>query len=63
MSDYRVYCYDGADKVWAADWIQAADDAAALESAQCINDALTLEIWQGARLVASFSRDTVAQAA
>ena len=63
MSDYRVYCYDGADKVWAADWIQAASDAAALESAQCIRDALKLEVWQGARLVASFSRNAVAHAA
>ena len=63
MSDYRVYCFDGVDRVWAADLIQAASDAAALESAQCISDALKLEVWQGARLVASFSRDASGQAA
>jgi hypothetical protein len=57
MSDYRIYCFDGADKVWAADWIKAASDAAALESARTINDAIKLEVWQGSRLVASFSRD------
>lgn len=57
MSDYRIYCFDGIDRVWAADWIQAASDADALQSAQSISDARKLEVWQGARLVASFSRD------
>jgi hypothetical protein len=61
MSDYRVYCYDGADKVWAADWIQAADDVAAVQSAQCISEAMKLEVWQGRRFVASFSRDAGGQ--
>jgi hypothetical protein len=62
MSDYRIYCFDGADKVWA-DGIKAASDHAALESARTINHAIKLEVWQGSRLVASFSRDCGAQAA
>ena len=62
MSDYRIYCFDGVDRVWAADWIQAASDADALESACSISEAMKLEVWQGPRLVASYSRDGDAQA-
>jgi hypothetical protein len=57
VSDYRVYCFDGVDRVWAADWIQAATDAAAIDSARSITDAMKLEVWQDPRLVATFSRD------
>ena len=51
MSAYRVYCLDGAGKVWAAEWIEAEDDSAALAAAREINGAIRYEIWEGQRLV------------
>ena len=57
MSAYRVYCLDGAGKVWAAEWIEAADDAAALESARGFSKAVKCEVWQGQRLVGRVNPD------
>jgi hypothetical protein len=51
MPAYRVYCLDGAGKVWAAEWIEAEDDAAAIESARQFNTAVRCEVWNGQRLV------------
>ena len=51
MPAYRVYCLDGAGKVWAAEWIEAADDAAALNSARQFKSAVRCEVWQSQRLV------------
>jgi hypothetical protein len=52
MVAYRVYCLDGAGKVWAAEWIEAEDDSAAIESAKRFNGAVRCEVWQSQRLVA-----------
>ena len=51
MPAYRVYCLDGAGKVWAAEWIEAEDDAAAIEFARQFNTAVRCEVWNGQRLV------------
>jgi hypothetical protein len=51
MTAYRVYCLDGAGKVWAARWIDAADDSAALDAARRLHEAVECEVWQGQRLV------------
>jgi hypothetical protein len=51
MPAYRVYCLDGAGKVWAAEWIEADDDAAATDSARQFKTAVCCEVWQGQRLV------------
>jgi len=51
MPAYRVYCLDGAGKVWAAEWIEAADDSSALDSARQFKSAVRCEVWQGQRLV------------
>jgi hypothetical protein len=51
MPSYRVYCLDGAGKVWAAEWIEADDDAAALEAARQFTKAVQCEVWQGQRVV------------
>jgi hypothetical protein len=51
MPAYRVYCLDGAGRVWAAEWIEAEDDAAATKSARQFKTAVRCEIWQGQRLV------------
>lgn len=51
MPAYRVYCLDGAGKVWAAEWIEAGDDATAMDSARQFKSAVRCEVWQGQRLV------------
>lgn len=51
MPAYRVYCLDGAGKVWAAEWIEADSDHAALDAARRFADAVRCEVWLGERLV------------
>jgi hypothetical protein len=51
MPSYRIYCLDGAGKVWAAEWIEAEDDNAALEAARQFTKAVQCEVWQGQRVV------------
>jgi hypothetical protein len=51
MPNYRVYCYDGAGKLWVADWVEAADDEAAMTAARGISVAVKCEVWQRDRLV------------
>ena len=51
MPAYRVYCLDGAGKVWAAEWIEADSDSAALDAARRFTDAVRCEVWLGERLV------------
>ena len=51
MPAYRVYCLDGAGKVWAAEWVEAEDDSAALELARRFEEAVRCEVWHGQRLV------------
>ena len=57
MLAYRVYCLDGAGKVWAAEWIEAADDAAALKAARRFDQAVRCEVWHGQRLVGRVEPD------
>jgi len=59
MPSYRVYCYDGAGKLWVADSIEAADDAAALAEARAMKVAIKCEVWERDRLVGTVetSRD------
>lgn len=56
MSDpiktYRVYCYDGANTVVTADWIEAASDDDAVAKAKAAGFGSKCEIWDGRRLVA-----------
>ena len=51
MLTYRVYCLDGAGKVWAAEWIEADSDSAALDAARRFAGAVHCEVWRGERLV------------
>jgi hypothetical protein len=52
VSDYRLYCLDGVNKVASADWIEADDDQTAIEAATERHDGHECEVWQGQRLVA-----------
>ena len=44
-------------KVWAAEWIDAANDAAALASARGFSKAVHCEVWQGQRLIGRVDPD------
>ena len=55
MPNYRVYCYDGAGKLWVADWIEAATDAEALADARTMTSAVKCEVWQRERLVGTIA--------
>lgn len=52
MATYRLYCLDGVDKVASAEWIEAADDQAAMGTAEGLRSGRKCELWQGSRLVA-----------
>ncbi len=52
MSAYRLYHIDGGGRFSAAEWIEAEDDAAAIEAARAVNKSIAGELWQGQRFVA-----------
>lgn len=53
MPAYRLYHLDGAGRVDSAEWLEAADDSAAIEQAMKIPmKAVTAELWQGKRRLA-----------
>jgi hypothetical protein len=51
VGHYRVYCLDGANKVASAEWIEAANDAAAINVVREQWDGHKCEIWEQQRLV------------
>lgn len=65
MASYRLYCMDGVGHIGLAEWIEADSDVAAIAEAHRVRgEALNCEVWQGSRLVASFSRrDPIAELA
>lgn len=52
MPTYRLYRLDGAGKISAADWIEAADDEAARRQVETGAESAAYEIWDRKRLVA-----------
>lgn len=53
MTDYRVYCLDGAGRIGMAEWIKADSDEGAITEARRLRpDAYICEIWERQRLVA-----------
>jgi len=56
MSDpqkkYRVYCYDAANKMVTADWIEAPSDEEVIARVEAAGFGTKCEIWEGKRLVA-----------
>jgi hypothetical protein len=54
LPTYRLYRLDGAGKIVAAGWIEAADDDEAVREAQSQTTAAggTFELWERNRLVA-----------
>jgi hypothetical protein len=54
MQRYRFYCLGADGRIALADWIDAPDDAAAIESVrQLKHGARRCEIWEHQRLVAA----------
>ena len=56
MAQYRLYCFDGADKVWAAEWIEAGSDEEAIYAARTLETGVKCEVCEGNRLVATIAR-------
>ena len=59
MPAYRLYHLDGAAKVASAEWIEAAEDSAAIEQARLKCASRRGELWQRNRLVARLTKGTV----
>jgi hypothetical protein len=57
MSEYRLYCLDGGNRIHQAEWISAENDDDAIRQARELKrNAVTCEVWQGKRLVVTLRR-------
>jgi len=54
---YRICCFDGANAIVTADWIEAASDEEAIAKAQARGFGTKCEIWEGSRLVVSLEEE------
>jgi len=52
LPSYRLYRLDGAGKIVGAEWVEAADDAAAEQDARNRGLPVACEMWDRNRLVA-----------
>jgi hypothetical protein len=50
--NYRVYCYDGLNKVVSAEWVEAQSDQEAIALIEAKYPNYECELWEGRRLVA-----------
>jgi hypothetical protein len=53
MTTYRAYRLDPRRRIQSGTWLDAPNDAAAVDQAEelCDEDAPTIELWQATRLV------------
>ena len=51
MAEYRLYQLDGVDRVCAGEWIEAENDAAAIEAVRALCKSVDCELWQGDRFI------------
>jgi len=56
VKHYRVYCFDGGSRIINADWIEAENDAEALQAAKNAYDCFRIEVWDRDRLVGRYQR-------
>ena len=54
---YRIYCLDIERRIVSGDWLEAADDAAAIARAEAMDFGNKCEIWDGTRLVAQLEQE------
>jgi hypothetical protein len=52
VTSYRLYRLDGAGKITNAEWIEADEDAAAVEQVRALKRKGMCELWDRNRLVA-----------
>jgi hypothetical protein len=52
VTNYRIYCLDGSNKVASAGWLEADCDEDAMEQVRERHDGFKCEVWDGQRLVA-----------
>jgi hypothetical protein len=52
MAHYRLYCLDPTARIRTGEWIEADDDAQAIEIAHAMNPTADCELWLGSRKVA-----------
>jgi hypothetical protein len=57
MTDYRLYCVDGAGKITSAEWIDAKNDDEALAIARAQKRSVACELWERDRLVGEVDGD------
>ena len=53
MAVYKLFCFDGAGKLWVDDWIEVATDEEAVAAARAVKDAVKCEVWRQNQLVAT----------
>ena len=51
MGNFRLYRLDGAGKIASAEWLDADDEAQALDLARGLNAATTVEVWNRNKLI------------
>jgi hypothetical protein len=51
MTDYRLYCMDGAGHIGSGEWMQAGSDDEALAIVRAKKLLVSCELWDGNRLV------------
>ncbi|MCW3797126.1 hypothetical protein OMW55_04805 [Sphingomonas sp. BN140010] len=53
MGDYRVYCTDADNRIVSAYWVDAADEAGAVQAVEDQGHLFACEVWQGTRRIAT----------
>lgn len=56
MQEFRVYWFDGEGHVVQAEWIEAADEEAAIDRVRARNREAEWELWQGRNRIAASKR-------
>ena len=56
MTSYRLYCYDGAGRLWVDDGLEAEFDEEALRAVGDRDTGIKCEVWDGHRLVETVER-------
>ena len=51
MANYRLYCLDRQGKIATAEWVEAADDAAAIAAARALAKPTDCELWLRNKLI------------
>lgn len=51
MGNFRLYRLDGAGKIASAEWLDADDEAQALDLARGLNATTTVEVWNRNKLI------------